>query len=158
MTELQNTDLSGMSEALKEATLAFEKGEVPVGAVISTPSGEIIARAHNLVELENFAGAHAEVLAIKAASSNLQSWRLTECTLYVTLEPCPLCISLCVLSRIKRIVFGCSDPRMGACGSLFDLSQHPSLPHHLDIQGGILEDECRNILETFFQKLRKEKR
>ncbi len=152
------TDILHMKSALHQAEIAFELGEVPVGAVVCDGNGIVIASAHNRMETDIFAGAHAEVLAIQEASNKIGSWRLNECSLYVTLEPCPMCISLSVLSRLKRVVFGCSDSRMGACGSLFNLAQHPELPHQLDIQGGILEDECKGIIESFFQTIRKQKR
>lgn len=146
-----------MHKALDMAKKADLEKEVPVGALICDSNGEVISEAHNLVEKLNFAGAHAEVLAIEAAGKKLKTWRLENCTLYVTLEPCPMCTSLAVLSRIPRIVFGCHDPRMGAAGSLFNLAEHPDLPHHIDITGGILEDECKALIQNFFQSLRNTK-
>jgi tRNA(adenine34) deaminase len=156
MTE--SNDLHYMNLALSEAKMAYQQGEVPVGAVICDSNGLVVSTAHNLVESDTFAGAHAELLAIRTACQKTGSWRLPDFTLYVTLEPCPMCISLCVLSRLKKVVFGCQDPRMGACGSLFSLACHPELPHQLDIQGGILEDECREMLESFFQGIRTKSR
>lgn len=145
-----------MEQALKLAKLAATQGEVPVGAVlVNNRTDSVISGAHNEVEKRKFAGAHAELLAIEQGAQVLGNWRLEETTLYVTLEPCPMCASLAVLSRVGQIVFGCSDPRMGATGSLFDLAQHPLLPHKISVVGGIMESECRDILQDFFQGLRK---
>lgn len=143
-----------MRQALEQAEEAFKAKEVPVGAIITDVNGLVISSSRNEVESRSFAGAHAEVLAIERASNKLGNWRLSGCTLYVTLEPCPMCASLAMLSRVDRIVFGCKDPRLGAVGSLFDLSHHPSLPHQIDTIGGILEDECSSILKKFFLKAR----
>jgi tRNA(adenine34) deaminase len=151
-------DILFMQKALYLAKIAALEKEIPVGAIICDNNGDIISEAHNLVEKVHFAGAHAEVLAIEAAGKKLNTWRLKGCTLYVTLEPCPMCTSLAVLSRIPRIVFGCHDPRMGAAGSLFNLAEHPDLPHHIDITGGILEDECKALMQDFFQSLRNRKK
>jgi len=143
-----------MRKALEQAEEALKVKEVPVGAIITDKNGLILSTSRNEVESRNFAGAHAEVLAIERASKKLGNWRLSGCTLYVTLEPCPMCASLAMLSRVYRIVYGCKDPRLGAVGSLFDLSHHPSLPHQIDTIGGILEDECSSILKKFFLESR----
>ncbi len=146
------TDIEIMQEALIEAQLAFDKGEVPVGAII-VKNGEIIARAHNTRESEKNALHHAELLAIDKACKVLGGWRLWECELFVTLEPCPMCTGAIINSRLKRVVFGASDAKAGCCGSvtnLFDMSFN----HKPTLQSGICELECKNILEDFFTKLR----
>lgn len=141
-----------MSEALAEARLAAEKDEVPVGAVV-VRGGEIIARAHNLRETEKNALMHAETMAVDAACRALGGWRLPGCTLYVTLEPCPMCAGAIVNSRIERVVFGAYDRRAGAFGSVLDLNAYP-LNHKPEIVGGIMEEECRTMLQEFFKKKR----
>lgn len=145
-------DLYYMSEALAEARTAFEKDEVPVGAVI-VRDGEIIARAHNLRETGKNALMHAETMAIDAACKALGGWRLPRCTLYVTLEPCPMCAGAIVNSRIDRVVFGAYDRRAGAFGSILDLNLYP-LNHKPEIVGGVMEEECRTMLQDFFKRKR----
>lgn len=145
-------DLYYMSEAIAEARLAAEKDEVPVGAVV-VRGGEIIARAHNLRETEKNALMHAETMAVDAACRALGGWRLPGCTLYVTLEPCPMCAGAIVNSRIERVVFGAYDRRAGAFGSVLDLNAYP-LNHKPEIVGGIMEEECRTMLQEFFKKKR----
>ncbi len=142
-----------MELALEEAKAAAARGEVPVGALIIR-GDEILGRSGNEVEQTPDASAHAEILAIRAASLRLGVWRLDDTKLIVTLEPCPMCISAVVLARIPEVYFGAADPRLGACGSLFDLSSHPTLPHHPKVFSGVLEQECSALLKTFFQKLR----
>ena len=144
-----------MQEALIEAKKAWDLGEVPVGAVITDASLNIISRGHNQIESLNFSVAHAEILAIKEASATLKNWRLNDCKLFVTLEPCVMCTGALVLSRISEIYFGCTDPRMGAAGSVFNLANNQKLPHQIQIQGGILETECSLILKDFFKEIRK---
>ncbi len=139
--------------ALGEAKIAASKGEVPVGALIVCGS-EIISKAHNLVESDNNITAHAEILAITRAEKVLNNWRLNEAILFTTLEPCPMCCSAIILSRVKTVVFGTSDKRLGSCGSVFDLSQHPLMPSNPQIIGGVLEKECSSILSDFFSKIR----
>ncbi len=146
------TDFDFMQEALKEAQLAFDKGEVPVGAVI-VKNGEIIARAHNTRETEKNATHHAELLAIDKACKALGGWRLWECELFVTLEPCPMCTGAIINSRIKRVVYGASDVKAGCCGSVVDLLSM-SFNHKPPVHAGLCEEECRTILENFFEKLR----
>lgn len=143
-----------MKEALKEAEKARDIGEVPVGALI-VRRGEIISRSHNRVEREQDATQHAEILAIKDASERLGNWRLSECELYVTLEPCLMCAGAIMLSRISRVYFGARDPRIGALGSLFDISQLGGMPHQFEVYQQLLGDECSKILKEFFASQRK---
>ena len=142
-----------MGEALRLAARACEAQEVPVGAVI-VREGRIIARAANQVELLKDATAHAEMLAITQAEAALGDWRLTDCTLYVTKEPCPMCAGAVVHVRLSRVVFGALDPKGGAAGSLVNLLQMPPLNHRCEITGGVREAECRALLRAFFQEQR----
>ncbi len=142
-----------MGEALRQATRASQAGEVPVGAVI-VRAGLIIARAANQVELLKDATAHAEMLAITQAEEAVGDWRLTDCTLYVTKEPCPMCAGAAVHVRLSRVVFGAPDPKGGAAGSLVNLLQMPPLNHRCEITGGVREEECRALLRSFFQAQR----
>jgi tRNA(adenine34) deaminase len=139
-----------MRLALLQAEKAAAAGEVPVGA-IGVYRGAVIAEAHNLVEANQDATLHAEILVLRAAANQLGAWRLSELDLYVTLEPCPMCASASVLSRVRAIYFGAAEPRLGACGSLFDLVTHPELPHHPTVVGGILASECAELLQKFFR-------
>ena len=141
-----------MSEAMKEAALAAEHGDVPVGAVVVS-DGKIIARAHNEREKNGIATAHAEILAIEEACRVKGSWRLSDCTLYVTLEPCPMCAGAIINSRVEKVVFGAKDSRAGALGSLIDLKNYP-LNHKPQCVSGIMERECADILRAFFAKKR----
>jgi tRNA(adenine34) deaminase len=143
-----------MRKALEEAKLAFDKGEVPVGVVI-VKDGEIIARAHNLKETLFDATAHAELLAIRQACEYLRNWRLVGCELYTTLEPCPMCAGAIVLARIKKLVYGASDPKTGACGSVINLFQNEQFNHHVEVVAGVLAEESLNLLQPFFKDLRK---
>jgi tRNA(adenine34) deaminase len=142
-----------MREALRQAVRAGEAGEVPVGAVIVC-EGRVIARAFNQVEQLKDATAHAEMLALTQAEECLGDWRLTGCTLYVTKEPCPMCAGAVVHTRLVRVVFGVSDPKGGAAGSVMNLLQFPSLNHRCEITGGIRETECRALLQSFFAEQR----
>lgn len=142
-----------MAMALFEAQLAFEKGEVPVGAVI-VKDGQVIARAHNLTESANTPLAHAELIAIHKATQALGDWRLSGCTLYVTLEPCPMCTGAILNSRLEEVVFGAYDEEMGCCGSRLDMSS--ALPRKTRMVGGVMEDECKGILSHFFEQRRKQ--
>ncbi len=144
-------DENFMREALRQAQKANEAGEVPVGAVI-VRAGKIIARAHNQVELLKDATAHAEMLALTQAEAAVGDWRLTECDLYVTKEPCAMCAGALVHTRIRRVIFGCTDPAAGAAGSVMNLLQMPVLNHRCDIASGVLQDECATILQDFFRK------
>ncbi|MBI5024145.1 MAG: tRNA adenosine(34) deaminase TadA [Candidatus Omnitrophica bacterium] len=142
-----------MREALKQARIAADNDEVPVGAVI-VHENKIIARAHNQVETLKDPTAHAEMIAITQASASLESKWLLECALYVTLEPCSMCAGALVLARIRRICFGAADPKTGACGSVLDIAGHEPLNHHPEVQGGILEEECGRLVSGFFRRKR----
>ena len=144
-----------MREALRQAQKAFEASEVPVGAVV-VRAGHIIGRASNQVELLKDATAHAEMLALTQAEAAVGDWRLTDCDLYVTKEPCPMCAGALVHTRIRRLVFGCKDSSAGAAGSVMNLLQMPTLNHRCDVASGILKDECSAILQGFFRKRRDE--
>ena len=139
--------------ALEEARLATNAGDVPVGAVI-VHGGRIIGRGHNQRELLQDPTAHAEMLALTAAAEFLKTWRLVDCTLYVTLEPCLMCTGAIIQGRLKRLVFGAVDPKAGACGSVFDAINDPRLNHRVSVQGGVLEHECGIILQSFFEQQR----
>ena len=142
-----------MKFALEEAEKAYQENEIPVGAVI-VHKNKIIGRGYNRVESLQDSTAHAEMIAISAAVTSLgQKW-LTDCTLYVTLEPCAMCAGALVLARIKEIVFGADDPKAGACGSVMNIARHEKLNHTIDIFPGILENECSAILRQFFVKMR----
>ncbi|HXT10372.1 MAG TPA: tRNA adenosine(34) deaminase TadA [Candidatus Angelobacter sp.] len=145
-----------MGEALRQAARAFAAEEVPVGAVV-VRNGRVIARASNQVELLKDATAHAEMLAITQAEEAVGDWRLNDCTLYVTKEPCPMCAGAIVHVRFARVVFGASDPKAGAAGSALNLLQFPSLNHQCTITGGVREEECRSLLQTFFANQRVQK-
>ena len=141
-----------MSIALDEAKKAFDEGEVPVGAVI-IKDGKLLAMAHNNREASNDATGHAETLAIRKACENIGSWRLEDCELYVTLEPCPMCMGAIINSRIKRVVYGAKDAKAGACGSLVNLTSYP-FNHKPIIDHDVMEDECAQILSDFFYNKR----
>src|SRR5213594_932617 len=134
-------DENFMREALRQAQKANEGGEVPVGAVVVL-AGKIIGRAYNQVELLKDATAHAEMLALTQAEAAVGDWRLTECDLYVTKEPCPMCAGALVHTRIRRVIFGCTDPSAGAAGSMMNLLQMPAFNHRCDVTSGVLQDEC----------------
>lgn len=142
-----------MREALKEAQKAFDKDEVPVGCVI-VYEGKIIARAHNQVELLNDPTAHAEMIALTSAASFLNSKWLNDVSLYVTIEPCSMCAGALVLARIKNLIYGATDPKTGACGSILNIVNHKKLNHRIKVTKGILEEECAAILKEFFKKKR----
>jgi len=144
-----HSDVFFMREALRQAGKAFEAGEVPVGAVV-VREGRIIARAFNQVELLKDATAHAEMLALTQAEEVVGDWRLNDCTLYVTKEPCPMCAGAMVHTRVARVVFGASDPKSGAAGSAMNLLRCPALNHRCEITGGVCGAECRALLQTFF--------
>jgi tRNA(adenine34) deaminase len=147
------SDAYFMGEALRQAARAYEAGEVPVGAVV-VREGRIIARACNQVELLKDATAHAEMLALTQAEEAAGDWRLTDCTLYVTKEPCPMCAGAMVHVRLARVVFGASDPKAGAAGSALNLLQFPTFNHRCEITGGVREAECRALLQNFFAEQR----
>jgi len=152
-TEEHNQDLAFMRVALEEAARAPVIGEVPIAAVI-VREDRILAQAHNYRELWQDPTAHAEVIAIRAAATMLGTWRLTETTLYVTVEPCSMCMGAIILARIPRIVFGAWDAKAGACGSVFDLSSEPKLNHQVAVTGGVLEQESQGLIQKFFKQLR----
>ena len=142
-----------MAEAIEEAKKALKKDEVPVGAVI-VKDDKIIARAHNLRETENQATYHAEILCIQEACNKLGTWRLDDCDLYVTLEPCPMCAGAIINARIRSVYFGAFDPKGGACGSVIDLFRGSSFNHTPVLYAGIMEVECEKVLKDFFKRLR----
>ncbi|PLT31954.1 tRNA adenosine(34) deaminase TadA [Bacillus sp. V5-8f] len=146
-----------MGKALEEAKQARELDEVPIGAVLEI-NGEIISRGHNLRETEQNAICHAELLAIKEACEKLGTWRLEEATLYVTLEPCPMCAGAIIQSRIKRVVFGAHDPKAGCAGTFMNLLQDNRFNHQSEVTSGVLGDECGAILTDFFRGLRERKK
>lgn len=146
-----------MKQALKEAKKAYDKLEVPVGAVI-VKDNKIIARAYNQKETKNDTTNHAEILAIKKASKKLNSWRLIDCEMYVTLEPCSMCAGALIQSRIKKVYIGTMDKKTGACGSVLNLLKDYKFNHIVDIETGVLKNDCEEILKKFFEKLRKIKK
>ena len=148
-----HSDLYFMGEALRQARRAAERDEVPVGAVI-VHGGQIIARACNQVEILKDATAHAEMLAITQAESVVGDWRLHECDLYVTKEPCAMCAGALVHVRMKRVIFGCLSEKDGAAGSVVNLLQHPRLNHRCEITSGVRQDECAQLLQAFFRERR----
>jgi tRNA(adenine34) deaminase len=154
--EASAADVAYMRLALDEARAAAASGEIPVGAVV-VANGAVVARAHNVREARQSALAHAEILAIEGASARLKSWRLEECTMYVTLEPCIMCVGAILQARITRLVFGCLDPKAGAVESLYRLCEDARLNHRLPVAGGVLAEECSTILSDFFADLRKAK-
>ncbi|EEW36398.1 tRNA adenosine(34) deaminase TadA [Granulicatella adiacens ATCC 49175] len=150
--ELQEKEFF-MREALKEAQKAYDQEEVPIGAVVVL-NGEIIGRGHNLREKEQDATLHAEIKAIRQANQHLGSWRLEDCELFVTLEPCPMCSGAMILARMKKVVFGAFDPKAGTAGTFMNLLQDSRFNHQVEVEQGILEDECKEILQQFFKGLR----
>lgn len=142
-----------MEEALKEARLAFQSGEVPIGAVIEK-DGQIIARGHNLTRTLQDPTAHAEMIAIREAACRLGGWRLIGCSMYVTVEPCAMCAGAMIWSRIENLYIGAMDAKAGACGSVFDIPGEERLNHRIHVETGIMESECRGIMQEFFGQLR----
>ena len=147
-------DRTWMAAALDEATRAAALGEVPVGAVV-VRAGAVIARAHNLRERTQDPTAHAEVLALRAAAAEVGSWRLDGCTLYVTLEPCPMCAGALWLARVARLVYGTVDEKAGAAGTLYNVACDARLNHQVVTEGGLMEEEARTLLRRFFRDLRR---
>ena len=143
-----------MGLALVEARKAYELGEVPIGAVV-VKDGEVIATAYNLRETGHDATAHAEVLAIRRACEKIGHWRLTGATLYVTIEPCPMCAGALVMSRVDRLVYGAADYKAGAVESLFNITNHSGLNHSNKVRAGVREEECRTLMKVFFRERRK---
>ncbi len=150
----ENLDSHFMALALQEAEIAASKDEVPVGAII-VRDNRVIAAAHNLREQLRDPTAHAEMLAITQAASEVDSWRLEGCTLYVTLEPCPMCAGAILQARIARVVYGAADPKAGAVASLYQLLQDSRLNHRVEVQASVLAEECGAILTNFFQQKRR---
>ena len=142
-----------MAAAINQADIAAENGDVPVGVVI-VYENKIIAKGYNQRHQLNDPTAHAEIIALTAAAEYIGNWRLHGCTIYVTLEPCCMCAGACVLARLDRLVFGCDDPKAGACGSLYNIVQDERLNHRLEVSKGILADDCALLLQEFFQKKR----
>lgn len=149
-------DIQFMKQAIKEAEKAEKKDEVPIGAVL-IKNGKIIARGHNTRETKQISTHHAEINCIEKACKKLGTWRLEECTLYVTLEPCPMCAGAIFQSRIKKVVFGAYDPKGGSYGSCFNLNDVKGLNHYPEVVGGILQKECSTMLKGFFKKKRMRK-
>ena len=146
-------DLTFLRMALEEAAKGPVVGEVPIAALI-VRDNRVLAQAHNYREFWQDPTAHAEIIAIRAAAATLGTWRLTDTTLYVTLEPCSMCIGAIILARMSRVVFGAWDPKGGACGSVFNLPSEPKLNHQVLVTGGILEQESQDLLQKFFKQLR----
>ena len=143
-----------MKEALKEAKKAYNKLEIPVGAII-VKDGKIIARAHNIKEEKQDTTKHAEIIAIQKASKKLETWRLNDCEMYVTLEPCAMCAGAIIQARLKKLYIGTMDPKTGACGSVLNLLKDFKFNHNVELETGILKNECEQILKDFFKKKRK---
>ncbi len=155
---MRQEDAFYMRAALAEAAQAYALGEVPIGAVLVDEAGEIVARGHNLRERDHDATAHAEMIAIRAACERLGRWRLSGLTLYVTIEPCPMCAGAIVMSRMDRVVYGGTDYKAGACESLFNIPGHPALNHHPEVTAGVLAEECADIMKRFFRERRARKK
>jgi tRNA(adenine34) deaminase len=153
MEDASLRDVEWMTGALQLAEVAASMGEVPVGAVL-TKDHQIVAEGHNLTVTSNDPTAHAEMVVIREAAQKLGGWRLTDCTLYVTLEPCAMCAGALVLSRVSRLVFGASDPKAGMVGSLDNLAQDERLNHWIDVRGGMLADAAGDLLRDFFRARR----
>lgn len=149
-------DKKYMKEAIRQAKKAYALGEVPIGCVI-VHEGKIIGRGYNRRTVDKNTLAHAELLAIRKASRKMDDWRLEECTMYVTLEPCQMCSGALVQSRIKRVVVGCMNPKAGCAGSVMNLLQVPAFNHQAELTTGVLEEECSQMLKTFFRELRQKK-
>lgn len=145
-----------MEQALKEAQLAFEELEVPIGAIV-VQGVQVIGRGHNRTQTLKDATAHAEIIAITAATEKVGDWRLEDCVLYSTIEPCAMCAGAAVLARIKTIVYGAQDLRFGACGSIFDIPTEKRLNHRIEVISGLMEAESVELMQLFFQQVRKDK-
>lgn len=150
-------EIKYMVQALKEAKKSYEKEEIPVGAVI-VKDGKIIARGHNLKETKTDTTNHAEIIAIKKASKKLNSWRLTGCTMYVTLEPCTMCAGALIQARLDKVVIGTMDEKTGACGSVLNVLKDYKFNHNVEIETNVMEKECKEILQKFFKELREKRK
>lgn len=157
MCSPEEQDQHFMRLAMQEAAKAEALAEVPIGALI-VKDGVIVGRGHNLRETEQDPTAHAEMIAIRQAAEFIGSWRLIDCTLYVTLEPCVMCMGGIILARIPQLVYGCRDPRVGAVGSIYNFSTDDRFNHKVDVREGVLRDECSEQLSGFFRKLREQKK
>ena len=146
----RDTDVAAMRVALAEARSALDHGDVPIGACVMSADGEVLGRGHNERELRADPTAHAEVLALREAALVLGSWRLSDCSLVVTLEPCTMCAGASVLARVARVVYGAVDPKAGAVGSLWDVVRDPRLNHRPEVVSGVLDAECGEVLRSFF--------
>ena len=153
MTNTTEQDEHFMKLAIEQARIAEENGDVPIGAVI-VYQNQIIGKAYNQREQLQDPTAHAEIIALTQAAAALENWHLNGCTMYVTLEPCPMCAGALVLGRLDRLVYGCDDPKAGACGSLYNIVQDERLNHHLEVTSGVLQDQCRKQLQEFFAQRR----
>jgi tRNA(adenine34) deaminase len=148
-------DEAFMAIALEEAQAAAAVGDVPVGAVLVDPKGAVLARGRNVRELEHDPTGHAEIVALRRGSEALGAWRLEGCTLFVTLEPCPMCAGALVNARVARVVFGCTDPKAGAIETLFRIGSDARLNHRFEVRSGVLADACAAALRAFFDRLRR---
>lgn len=146
-----------MDLALKEARQAYELGEIPIGAIIVDEMGAVVSAGHNLRETRQDATAHAEIIAVRQACAKLHAWRLAGLTLYVTVEPCPMCAGALVMARLKRLVYGSADAKAGAAESLFNITDNAALNHRLEVTAGIKADECSAIIKQFFAAKRRKK-
>lgn len=155
--KMTDTDAKYMKEAIRQAKKAYEIGEVPIGCVI-VRDGKIISRGYNRRTIDKNTLAHAELAAIKKASKKLDDWRLEGCTMYVTLEPCQMCAGALVQSRIDRVVVGCMNPKAGCAGSILNLLQMPEFNHQVELETGVLEEECSQMMKDFFRELRETKK
>jgi len=153
MTNISQQDEHFMKLAIEQAQVAEDNGDVPIGAIIVFEN-QIIGKAYNQREQLNDPTAHAEIIALTQAAAFLESWRLLGCTIYVTLEPCPMCAGALVLARMDRLVYGCDDPKTGACGSLYNIVRDERLNHRLEVTPGVLAAECSALLQGFFQRRR----
>jgi Cytosine/adenosine deaminases len=153
----EQEDQAWMQFAIEEAKKAEQIGEVPIGAIL-VKDGEIVGKGYNLREINHDPTAHAEMVAIREACERLGAWRLLDCTLYVTLEPCPMCAGAIVQSRIKRVVYGTGDPKAGCAGTLMNLLQDPRFNHETELTSGILQSECSELLTSFFRNLRNKRK
>lgn len=156
VSEIRAQDEYFMRKAIREAEIAFEAKEIPIGCVI-VKDGVVVGKGYNQVETMRDATAHAEIIAIGTAANKLENWRLDGCTLYVTLEPCPMCAGAILNSRISRVVYGSPDTRFGGCGTTIDVISGNALKRAVAVDGGVLADECLGILKAFFQRMRLEK-
>lgn len=155
--KMTDTDAKYMKEAIRQAKKAYAIGEVPIGCVI-VRDGKIISRGYNRRTIDKNTLAHAELTAIKKASKKLDDWRLEGCTMYVTLEPCQMCAGALVQSRIDRVVVGCMNPKAGCAGSILNLLQMPEFNHQVELETGVLEEECSQMMKDFFRELRETKK